>query len=364
MAETEDAASRTEEATPHRLEEARRKGDVAKTPDLPQWASLAGAFGVLAIAGGWLMQRLAGSLTPFLAHAGDLSLQGAGGVYVFRQAAGASAPILLAVLLAAGLAGGLGHVVQHGFLWNPGKLAPDLSKLDPMNGLKRMFGVDSLVQFLKTLLKVACTAFVAWMVLKPHAMELTNLAAMEPAAIIPALAQLMKALFYAILAFLGVTAAVDWLWQRYRFSVRMRMTREEVKEDFRQSEGDPHVKAKLKQMRLEKAKRRMMQAVPKATVVVMNPTHYAVALRYDPNETPAPQCIAKGLDDLALKIRAVAEEAGVPIVEDPPLARSLYAAVDVDDILPPLHYEAVAKIIGFIMNGSRRAESVRARPLR
>ncbi|HET9161599.1 MAG TPA: flagellar biosynthesis protein FlhB [Caulobacteraceae bacterium] len=364
MAETEDAASRTEEATPHRLEEARKKGDVAKTPDLPQWASLAGAFGVLAIAGGYLMQRLAASLVPFLTHAGDLSVEQGGGVFVLKQAAYASAPILLTVMLAAGFAGAFGHVVQHGFLWNPGKLAPDLSKLNPMTGLQRMFGVDSLVQFLKTLLKVACTGFVAWMVIKPHAMELTNLAAMEPGAIVPAVASLLKALFFAILAFLGVTAAIDWLWQRYRFSVRMRMTREEVKEDFRQSEGDPHIKAKLKQMRLEKAKRRMMQNLPKATVVVMNPTHYAVALRYEPSETPAPQCVAKGLDDLALKIRAVAEQHGIPIVEDPPLARSLYAAVDIDDIIPPHHYEAVAKIIGFIMNGSRRAQGQRARPLR
>jgi flagellar biosynthesis protein FlhB len=154
------------------------------------------------------------------------------------------------------------------------------------------------------------------------------------------------------------------MWQRYRFSVRMRMSREEVKEDYKNQEGDPHIKAKLRQMRMEKARRRMMQNVPKATVVVMNPTHYAVALRYEAGDTAAPQCVAKGLDDLALKIRAVAEEAGVPIIEDPPLARSLYASVEVDDIIPPNHYEAVAKIIGFVMNGARRAQTQRARPLR
>jgi flagellar biosynthetic protein FlhB len=272
--------------------------------------------------------------------------------------------MLVSVLAAAGLAGALGHLIQHGFLWSPQKLAPDLSKLNPLTGLKRMFGVDSLVQFLKTLLKVCCVAAVAWYVLKPHAMELANLAAMEPVAIVPAAAGLLKGVFYAILALLGVTAGMDWMWQRYRFSLRMRMTREEVKDDFKQQEGDPHIKAKLKQMRAEKSRRRMMQNVPKATVVVMNPTHYAVALRYEPSETPAPLCVAKGLDALALKIRAVAEEAGVTIVEDPALARSLYASVDVDDIIPPHHYEAVARIIGFIMNGSRRAQSAAARPLR
>jgi flagellar biosynthetic protein FlhB len=364
MAEDKEAASRTEEATPHRLEEARRKGDVAKTPDLPQWASLAGAFGVLLLAGGYLSQRLAGSLVPFISHAGDLSLEGGGGVFVLRQAMIAAAPILISVLLAAGLAGAFGNLVQHGFLWSPNKLAPDLSKLNPLSGFKRMFGIDSLVQFFKTLVKVASVGAVAWFVLRPHARELSNLAAMEPLAIVPAAAGLLKGLFFAILALLGVTAFVDWMWQRYRFAIRMRMSREEVKEDFKNQEGDPHIKAKLRQMRMERARRRMMQNLPKATVVVMNPTHYAVALRYEAGETAAPQCVAKGLDDLALKIRAVAEAHGVPIIEDPPLARSLYASVEVDDIIPPNHYEAVAKIIGFVMNGARRAQTQRARPLR
>jgi flagellar biosynthesis protein FlhB len=150
---------------------------------------------------------------------------------------------------------------------------------------------------------------------------------------------------------------VDWLWQRQRFLVRMRMTKEEVKEEFKNSEGDPHVKARQRQIRFERAKRRMMQAVPQATVVVMNPTHYAVALKYEQGETAAPTCVAKGLDSLALKIRAIAEEAGVPVIEDPPLARALYAAVDIDEMIPPAHFEAVAKIIGFILGaGKRRAQ--------
>src|SRR5579862_4567223 len=128
--------------------------------------------------------------------------------------------------------------------------------------------------------------------------------------------------------------------------VRMRMTKEEVKEDFKQSEGDPHVKARQRQIRMERSRRRMIQQVPTATVVVVNPTHYAIALRYEQGETPAPQCVAKGVDAVALRIREVAEAAGVPVVEDPPLARALYQAVDVDQIIPTQHYEAVAKIIG------------------
>ena len=131
------------------------------------------------------------------------------------------------------------------------------------------------------------------------------------------------------------------------------MTKEEVKEDFRQSEGDPHIKARQRQIRMQRAKQRMIQQVPNATVVVVNPTHYAVALRYEQGETPAPQCVAKGVDEVALKIRDIAEAHGVAVIEDPPLARALYGAVEVDQVIPHQHYEAVAKIIGFILAGKR-----------
>ncbi len=148
-------------------------------------------------------------------------------------------------------------------------------------------------------------------------------------------------------------AIFDWLWQRQRFTQRMRMSKEEIKEEHRQSEGDPHIRGKQKAIRMERAKRRMMANVPKATVVVMNPTHYAVALRYG-DDTPAPMCVAKGVDSLALKIREVAEAAGVPVIEDPPLARALYATVELDQTIPRQHYEAVAKVIGFVMGAARK----------
>jgi flagellar biosynthetic protein FlhB len=171
----------------------------------------------------------------------------------------------------------------------------------------------------------------------------------------------MRSLLFAVVCLLGAGAVVDWLWQRQRFMQRMRMSREEVKEDFKQTEGDPHVKNRQRQIRFQRARQRMIQAVPKATVVVMNPTHYAVALRYVQGETAAPQCVAKGLDLLALRIRQVAEENRVPVVEDPPLARALYATVEVDQTIPREHYKAVAKVIGFVMQAARRR---RARALR
>lgn len=354
MAEDNEAASKTEEPTPRKLEEARKKGDVAKTPDLGQTASLAGVFAVLMIGGGWLAQDMVGRLLPFISHPQSMDLGGHGGVDVAETAVMAGMPALLAVMLGAALFGIAGNLIQSGLIFTGEKMKPSLKKINPLEGAKRIFGPDGLMQFLKSVLKIAATGLVSWMVLRPHADELRALAAAEPAAMLPATMALMKALFFAVLVFMTATAGADWFWQRFRFMQRMRMTREEMKDEFKQSDGDPHVKAKQKQIRAERSRRRMMQNVPNATVVVMNPTHYAVALRYEAGETAAPECVAKGLDDLALRIRAVAEEAGVPVIEDPPLARALYATTEVDEVIPETHYQAVAKIIGFVMEQSRR----------
>ena len=354
MAEDNDPSSKTEEPTSKRLEDARRKGDVAKTQDLASWASLAGVTSVLAILGGWMARDMTMRLLPFIATPDAFPLEGGGGGIVMRTAMDAAMPTLGVILGVAALCGVAGNLVQTGFLWSPEKLKPDMSKLSPQQGLKRMFGVDGLVQFLKSLAKISVVGVVCWVVLRPKADQLQAMIGLDPAAILPASAALMKALAFSVIAALGLGAGLDWFWQRHRFMQRMRMSREEVKEDYRQAEGDPMIKAKIRQMRIERSKRRMMQAVPGATVVVMNPTHYAVALKYDAGATPAPLCVAKGMDSLALKIREIAEENKVPVVEDPPLARALYATVEVDQVIPAQHYQAVAKVIGFVLNAARK----------
>ncbi len=360
----DESASKTEEPTPKKLSDARKKGDVAKSMDIPQLASLAGAFGVMAIGGGWFLRDMAMHLLPFVAHPDEIELSGQGAMQVVFQAGLAAAPLTITVLAGAGVAGGVGYLMQTGFMLTGEKLKPEAKKISPLEGFKRIFGVEGLVQFLKSVLKIAVTGWVAWLVLKPRAADLSALASMEPAAMLPLSADLTKALFYAVMTFLALTAGLDWFWQRQRFTARMRMSREELKEEYKQSDGDPHVKAKQKQIRAERSRRRMMQNVPNATVVIMNPTHYAVALRYEAGQTAAPECVAKGVDDLALRIRALAEDSGVAVIEDPPLARALYAAVDVDQQIPEAHFEAVAKIIGFVMSAAqRRAGAPRARPL-
>ena len=354
MADDKDAASKTEDATPRRIEQAREKGDVVKTPDLPQLMSLAAAATVVALAGGWMSRNLGQALLPFLAQPESMSFANGGGVDIARRVTMAAALPVLTVLLVGTAAGVAGHLVQTGLIFSPEKIMPDLKKISLTAGFKRVFGLDGVMQFFKSLVKVILTAALAWWVLQPHLKDLENLAAMDPLAMLPFAFDILRRLVFAVAAFLLVIAGADWFWQRYRFLQRLKMTKEEIKEDFKNSEGDPHIKARQRQLRNERARRRMMQAVPGATVVVMNPTHYAVALKYDADETGAPMCVAKGLDTLALKIREIAEQAGVPIIEDPPLARALYAAVEIDEMIPPAHYEAVAKIIGFILAAGRR----------
>jgi len=201
--------------------------------------------------------------------------------------------------------------------------------------------------------KILLVAAVAWWAVNPRFAELQTLARISPTAILPLAADLLRRLVFAVAVLLAVVAGIDWFWQRARFMKRMRMTKEELKDEFKQTEGDPHVKARQRQLRIQRSRRRMMAQVPEATVVIMNPTHFAVALKYEVGEASAPTCVAKGLDSLALKIRDVARDAGVPVVEDPPLARALYAAVEIDEQIPPKHYEAVAKVIGFVLSAAR-----------
>jgi flagellar biosynthetic protein FlhB len=352
--ENEDGGSKTEEASPRKLEEARRQGDVAKSPDVASWASLAAVIGVIIALGQGLCVHLTDSLMPFIAHPDAFDLHDGGAVMVLRLALMAALPIMAAVMGAAMLAGAAGNLAQHGFLFTPSKLAPDLSRLSLLKGFERMFGVDGLVQFGKSVLKIALIAAVVWVSVKGRLHAFQALPQLEPMAMLAFVFELLKPLVIAVIIVLGVTALADWFWQRQRFMQRMRMTKQEQKEDARQTEGDPHVKARLRQIRMARARRRMMQNVPKATVVVMNPTHFAVALRYEAGDTPAPLCVAKGVDSLALKIREVAKAHGVTVVEDPPLARALYAAVEIDEVIPREHYEAVAKVIGFVLQGARR----------
>jgi flagellar biosynthetic protein FlhB len=355
VAEGADPESKTEEATPRKLADARQKGDVAKSPDVASALSLSGAAAVVLMSGGWFATSMAEQLVPFIAapHTMLGGLETGAGVEIGINALWAIAPFLGLVMLATIIGGVGGNVAQSGLIFTAEKLKPDWSKVNPLAGFKRIFGPDGLFQFIKTFLKLLAVGFICWLVLKSHLRELENMAAMPPALILPLARDLAIALMMSTIIFLGFAAGADFLWQKYRFAERMKMSMEELKEDYKQSEGDPHIKAKLKQIRAQRSRQRMMQNVPNATVIVTNPTHYSVALRYESGDA-APVCVAKGVDALALRIREVGREHNVPIVENVPLARALYAAVDIDETIPREHFEAAAKVIGFVMQRRKK----------
>jgi flagellar biosynthetic protein FlhB len=357
VAEKPDPESKTEEATPRKLAEARQKGDVAKSPDVAAVLSLMGAASVVLLSGGWFATSMAEQLLPFIAapHTMLGGLDAGAGVEIGAIAVWAFAPFLGVVMLATIIGGVGGNVAQSGLIFTAEKLKPDWSKVSPLKGFARIFGPDGLVQFVKTFLKLLAVGLICWLVLRPHLRDLELMAAMPPAMILPLARDLAVALMLSTIVFLGFTAGADFLWQKHRFAERMKMTKEELKEDYKQSEGDPHIKAKLKQIRARRSRQRMMQNVPGATVIVTNPTHYSVALRYEPGEgDPAPICVAKGVDAVALRIREVGREHSVPIVENIPLARALYAAVDIDETIPREHFEAAAKVIGFVLQKRKK----------
>lgn len=352
MAEDQDNSQKTEEPTQRRLEEARNKGDVAKSQDVPIW------FLILAIAG---IMSAAGPLTAMIAeplarimdhpHAFKLSDGGA------QQLMGAlfislAFPVMVIFAIIA-IAGVLGHVVQHRPLWTGEKIKPDLSKLSPGKGLQRMFGAQGWMNLLKSVLKlIAMTAAMIYAVW-PEAAAIAEASQLDPAGLLGMTQAIAGRLMIAAVVVIGIIAALDFVWQRWSFMQRMRMSQRDIRDEVKQQEGDPHIRARLRQIRLERSRKRMMQNVQKATVVITNPTHYSIALRYDPETDAAPVCMAKGVDDLALRIREKAKEHNVPIVENVTLARALYPVVEIEESIPREHFEAVAKVIGFVMNTAK-----------
>lgn len=349
MADDQDKSQQTEEPTAKRLEQARENGDVVKSSEVTTFILLGGGTLAIAMFGKYVALSLGKTLSLFLQQPDSMNVDGPGLVAIMRlllpQLAMTLAPFF-AVMIAAGLAG---HVLQSrpGFSFD--RIAPDLSKVSPLAGFKRLFGAEGWINLVKGLAKMAVVGLAIWTQLWPERGGLEAILSQSTAAVMSDMSRLLFKVLMASLSALAVIAGLDYFWQRMRFLARNRMSKQEIKEEYRQNEGDPHIKAKIRQLRHERAKKRMIAAVPQATVVIMNPTHYAVALKYESGKMLAPVCVAKGLDALALKIRAVAEENDVPVVENPPLARALHAAVEIDDPVPPEHFKAVAQVIGYVL---------------
>src|ERR1043166_3321984 len=357
MADEHDPSEKTEDPTQKRLDDAHDRGDVAKSHEVNTWFMIAGATLVLSTFSGSIGGGITMPLRNLVANSGLIRADGPGLLALARQLefiviAALGIPLLL--LLLAAVAGNMG---QHRLVWAGESLKPKLSKISPLAGAKRVFGKQAAANFAKGVFKVAALGAVMTAVLWPERHRLEAMVRFDPTAILGVTTSLILQLLGAVVAMLALVAVADYFFQYRQWFERQKMSLREMKEEFKQSEGDPHVKGRMRQLRQQRMKKRMMAAVPKASVIITNPTHYSVALTYD-RGMAAPICVAKGVDNIALKIREIARKHDLPIVENVPLARALYATVDIDDEIPVEHYHAVAEIIGYVM-GLRRGFSSR-----
>lgn len=359
MAAETDNFQKTEDPTPKRLDEARRRGDAPKSQELIAAAMLgAGALTLWLFAGPSAKGLLAAG-SSFLDHPHELAVDPASLTALFAAVSLKVAAIIgggAAIFIAAAA---LANIGQARPVFSAARLAPKLSKLSPIAGLNRIFGPSGLFNFTKGVAKIIIVGGILTWAMWPERDTLVGLLhSSENQLLVTARAEILKLLVLTVAAMV-VIAALDYGFQRHSWMKRLRMTKEEVRRELRETEGDPMIRGRLRHERETRARRRMLAAVKDATVLIMNPTHYAVALKYEAGETAAPICIAKGADEVALRMREVANENRVPVVENAPLARALFAGAGIDDEIPVEHYEAVANVISFIMRKAQEARPPR-----
>jgi len=343
---------KTQDPTAKKLEDAHKRGDVAKSIEVNTWFMIAGATFIMSSFSGSIANNLAVPLKGLLEHAGQMKTDGASllllaGRLESMMLAALGIPFALLIVAAVG-----SHLIQHRPVWSTDPITPKFSKLSPMSGAKRLFGKQAAANFAKGLFKVIVLGAVMGWVMWPEHERADVMVRIDPSLMLDLTRSLALKLMGTVVAMLAIVATLDYLFQYRSWFQRQKMSLQEVKDEYKQSEGDPHIKGRIRALRVARMRKRMMAAVPTASVVITNPTHYAVALKYE-RGMPAPICVAKGVDLIAFKIREVAAAHDIPVVENVPLARALHASVEIDDEIPVEHYHAVAEVIGYVMKLKR-----------
>lgn len=349
MSEDADESSKTEEPTQKKLDEAHKQGNWPLSQEVAATLSIAAATTALVIHIPGMLRDMLRRLEAYIAKLHEIPMDAGGVGHVLMQVLeDVVVALWLPMLLFIGAAL-LATYVQKGFAMSWQVIEPKFSKLSPLAGFKRIFsGSEQAVQLGKSIAKLAVVGAVAYMALAPMIANIQLFIGADVMQLLREMDVLAFKLFTGVLVISIVIAAADTFWQRHRYHEKMKMTKQEVKDEGKQAEGDPQVKARIRGIRIERARKRMMAAVPSSSVVVTNPTHFAVALKYEQGAMGAPVVVAKGVDAVAFKIREVAEANDVPVVQNPPLARALYAACDIDEEVPSEHYRAVAEVITYI----------------
>ncbi|MCB9996484.1 MAG: flagellar biosynthesis protein FlhB [Rhodospirillales bacterium] len=346
--EQADDSQKTEDPTPKRLEESRKKGQVALSREINNWVMLLAATLLIGMSAPSVFSRLKQHMQAYLEKAHQLPGMPGGLGNLLHDSFLSVLGILMLPLLILIFAAIAGPFLQVGPLFAPEVIKPDFSKVSPIKGFKRLFSLRALMEFAKGILKIAVIGVVGVILLYPFYGSIDHMVGQPVPLMLDELLALVIRLMTGVLVALIIIAVIDIVFQRTEHMKKMRMTKQELKDEYKQTEGDPHVRAKLRQLRAERARQRMMQSVPQADVVITNPTHYSIALKYDPDNMDAPVCVAKGIDEIALRIREVAKEHNITLYENKPLARVLYDTVEIDEMVPPEHYKAVAEVISYV----------------
>jgi flagellar biosynthetic protein FlhB len=346
--EAPEQASKTEDPSQKKLEDAHKKGDVAKSQEVVTWFMLLGSAVIFAMLAPSTAASLMGPLKVVMANADQFELGGSGFSVFFNGLAWALLGTVMVPLVILSSCAVAANLIQHRPLVSAEPITPKFSKISPFAGAKRLFSSESLVNFGKGIFKITVVGIVLFFVVWPERDRLDTMMTADPLIMLADFQEIGLKIFGATLAIVTIIALADYIYVRQKWWKRQMMTVQETRDEYKQMEGDPKIKGRIRQLRHERSRKRMMAAVPDATVVITNPTHFAVALKYD-RAMGAPQCVAKGADAVAFRIRELAKEHDVPIVENPPLARALFASVEVDETIPNEHFKAVAEVIGFVM---------------
>lgn len=349
-----DDSQKTEDPTPRKLEEARKRGQVVLSREVNNWIILFAGTLILALSFPSMMSDLKNTLTVFIARPDSFAADAHGLQVMGENLLFAIAKILALPFGVIFLVSVLAPFVQIGPLFTAEPLKPSLSKISMIKGVQRLFSSRAIAEFLKGLIKLVIVAIVGVLILMPYFGAVEHFVGLSFGQTLFELHSLMIRLMIGVLAVLLVVAVLDYMYQRHEHMKKLRMSKQEIKDEFKQSEGDPQIKARLRELREQKARQRMMQAVPEADVVITNPTHYAVALKYDTAKMDAPVMVAKGVDTVAERIKDLARENKVPVIENAPLARALFDSMEIDQMIPQEHYKAVAEVISYIFKLKNR----------
>ena len=344
----ESGGEKSEEPTGKKLSDASNKGSVAQSQEIQSWAVMLIITFLMVGAIPSIMAYVSRFNQKFIENAHDFSTSSDDVQNLFKEVVLEIGIVILPLMFSFLLVGVFVQIIQVG--WNPSfeKFQIKLDKFSPAKGVKKLFGVRPLVEAGKGVVKLGIVGTVIFMLVAPMLVDVELLPAFDLMYTLERIKVIALVILAATVMIMTVIAAIDYIYQKWDHTEKLKMTKQEVKDETKQQDGDPKIKQRIAALRMERQRERMMQAIGKADVIITNPTHYAIALQYDMDTMPAPILVGKGMDSLALRIREVAEENDIPIVENPPLARALYAAVEIDEEIPAEHFHAVAEVIGYV----------------